>query len=246
MKILKCIAVDDESPALVKIEHFVSKIPFLELLNTFTSGFEALEYLKNNYVDLVFLDIQMDDISGINVIESMKERPLVILTTAYSSYAVTGFQYNVCDYLLKPFDFDRFLQASTRALNDIEYHENTGNKENGKTLNSLELNGYIFVKSAFQLEKVMLGDILFLRGMREYIQINMENKKIMTLSTFSEMEKLLPPKYFFRIHKSYIVAVGKIDAISRKRAILGKEYLPISNTYYDSLIHFLKLNNTLI
>ncbi|OFY61739.1 MAG: hypothetical protein A2V64_03305 [Bacteroidetes bacterium RBG_13_43_22] len=240
MKTLRCIAVDDEPPALQKIEMYISKIPFLVLKGKFLTGIEAIEYIQRNEVDLMFLDIQMDDISGLKVIESLSKKPIAILTTAYASYAVKGFELNVCDYLLKPFDFERFLQASTKALNQfIAYNEVRGNEhDEGSTISNQK--EFIFVKTAYKYKKVRIDDILYLQGMRDYIMIHTTGGKIMTLSSFSEIERLLPESKFFRIHKSYVVAISKIEAIDRKRAIIAKEYLPISNTYYDAFILFLK------
>jgi DNA-binding LytR/AlgR family response regulator len=185
----------------------------------------------------------MDDISGLKVIESLSKKPIIILTTAYASYAVKGFDLNVCDYLLKPFDFGRFLQASTKALNQYIAYNEVPAKDTGEGPMLSDTREFIFIKTAYKYKKVRIDDILYLQGMRDYIMIHTTGGKIMTLSSFSEIEKLLPESKFFRIHKSFVVAISKIEAIDRKRAIIAKEYLPISNTYYDAFILFLRKNS---
>ena len=245
MKKLQCIAVDDELPALEKIEMFIRKIPFLILREKFLSGFEALDYIQRNKTDILFLDIQIDDISGLKVLESLTHKPITILTTAYASYAIRGFELDVCDYLLKPFCFDRFLQACTKALNQYVKNNDLTERDRESYSNLSDSREFIFVKAAYNYKKVKIDEILYLQGMRDYIMIHTINGKIMTLTSFAELEKLLPEKKFFRIHKSYLVAIARIDSIARKRAIIGKEYLPISSTYYDAFILFLRKNSIL-
>lgn len=240
MKTLRCIAVDDEPPALQKIEIYISKISFLVLKGKFLNSIEAIEYIQRNEIDLMFLDIQMDVISGLKVIESLSKKPIIILTTAYASYAVKGFELNVCDYLLKPFDFERFLQASTKALNQYFAYNEISAYGHDKGSATGDQRDFIFVKTAYKYKKVRIDDILYLQGMRDYIMIHTTGGRIMTLSSFTEIEKLLPESKFFRIHKSFVVAISKIEIIDRKRVVIAKEYLPISNTYYDAFILFLR------
>ncbi|MCU0459955.1 MAG: LytTR family DNA-binding domain-containing protein [Bacteroidales bacterium] len=245
MKRLACIAVDDEPPALEKLEKFICKVQFLKLTGKFTSGLEAIEFIQNKRVDLMFLDIHMEDISGLQVIDTLSRKPIIILTTAYDSYAVRGFELNVCDYLLKPFDFERFLQASTKALNQYIAFTSGGAVQSPDVETKPNPREYIFIKTSYKYKRVKIDDILYLQGMRDYIMIHTTGGKIMTLTSFAELERVLPQDRFFRIHKSYVVAINKVDAIDRKRAVIGKEYLPISNTYYDGFIMFLRNNSIL-
>lgn len=245
MKRLACIAVDDEPPALEKLEKFISKVQFLKLTGKFTSGLEAIEFIQNNRVDLMFLDIHMDDISGLQVIDTLSRKPIIILTTAYDSYAVRGFELNVCDYLLKPYDFERFLQASTKALNQYIAYTSGGVVPTPDDSSKTNPREYIFIKTSYKYKRVKIEEILYLQGMRDYIMIHTTGGKIMTLTSFADLERVLPQDRFFRIHKSYVVAINKVDSIDRKRAVIGKEYLPISNTYYDGFIMFLRNNSIL-
>lgn len=214
-----CIIIEDEPLALEKTKGFVEKIPFLNLLRTFDNALEGLAFLKSNKVDLLFLDINMDELSGIELLESTNLDCHVILTTAYSEYALKGYELHVTDYLLKPFSFERFLQA----VNKI-YDKNTV-PSNGVT------SKYIFVKTENRLEKINLDEILYIEGMRDYRRIHTSNKRIMTLQSFSELEQLIPANLICRVHKSYMVAISKIDEIERSRIKISDQLIPISDTY---------------
>jgi DNA-binding LytR/AlgR family response regulator len=214
-----CIIIEDEPLALEKTKGFVVKTPFLNLLGTFDNALEGLAFLKSNKVDLLFLDINMDELSGIELLESSNLDCQVIITTAYSEYALKGYELYVTDYLLKPFSFERFLQA----VNKI--HDK-------KVVESNELTSkYIFVKTENRLEKINLDEILFIEGMRDYRRIHTINKRIMTLQNFSELEQLIPAKLICRVHKSYMVAISKIEEIERSRIKISNQLIPISETY---------------
>lgn len=214
-----CIIIEDEPLALERTKGFVMKIPFLNLLETFDNALEGLAYLKSNKIDLLFLDINMDELSGIDLLENSTLDCQVIITTAYSEFALKGYELNVSDYLLKPFTFERFLQAVNKL------HDK-------KTVLSNELDTkFIFVKTENRLEKVNLDEILFIEGMRDYRRIHTINKRIMTLQNFSELEQLLPSKLICRVHKSYMVSISKIDEIERSRIKISKHIIPISETY---------------
>ena len=214
-----CIIIEDEPLALEKTKGFVVKIPFLDLLETFDNALEGLTFLKSNKVDVLFLDINMDELSGIELLESSNLDCQVIITTAYSEYALKGYELYVTDYLLKPFSFERFLQA----VNKIQ---------DKKLVKSNELtNNYIFIKTENRLEKVNLDEILFIEGMRDYRRIHTTNKRIMTLQNFSELEQLISAKLICRVHKSYMVAISKIEEIERSRIKISNELIPISETY---------------
>jgi two-component system, LytTR family, response regulator len=215
----ECIVVEDEPLAIARITDYISRVPFLKLLNTFDNGIEAIEFLAKNNVDLLFLDIHMEGLGGIEVLEVMKQKPEVILTTAYDQYAVKGFDLNVTDYLLKPFSFERFLEAVSKA-------ETKRNSQNSGSSAD-----YIFIKTEHRLEKLFLHDILFIEGMRDYRRIHTTSKKLMTLQTFSELEETLTGRGFCRVHKSYMVSLSKIEFVERDRIKLGTEMIPISDTY---------------
>ncbi|MBC5836052.1 response regulator transcription factor [Flavobacterium sp. F372] len=223
-----CIIIEDEPLALEKTKGFVEKTPFLNLLATFDDALEGLAFLKSNKVDLLFLDINLDELSGIELLENSKLNCQVIITTAYSEYALKGYELNVTDYLLKPFTFERFLQAVDKIQDN--------NLVNHKELNSK----FIFIKTESRLEKVNIDEILFIEGMRDYRRIHTINKRIMTLQNFSELEQLLPANLICRVHKSYMVAISKIDEIERSRIKISKEIIPISETYRDHFFSQIK------
>ena len=225
-----CIIIEDEPLALEKTKDFVHKVPFLTLSATFDNALTGLSYLNNNKADLLFLDIKMDELSGIELLESSKITSQVIITTAYQEYALKGYELQITDYLLKPFTFNRFLQAVNKAQQNLS--QRTADKQQVD---------FIFVKTENRLEKIMIGDILYIEGMRDYLRIHTSNKKIMTLQSFNELEQLLPAHLVCRVHKSYMIAINKIDAIERGRIKIGDQLIPVSETYKEA---FLQLINS--
>jgi DNA-binding LytR/AlgR family response regulator len=216
-----CIIIEDEPLAQERTKGFVMKTPFLHLLETFDNALDGLAFLKTNKVDILFLDIHMDELSGIELLESSKIDCQVIITTAYSEYALKGYELNIADYLLKPFSFDRFLQA----VNKIQKN---------KTPPTHELySNYIFIKTENRLEKVNIDEILFIEGMRDYRRIHTFNKSIMTLQNFTELEQLIPAKLICRVHKSFMVSISKINEIERSRIKILNHIIPISETYRE-------------
>lgn len=226
-----CIIIEDEPLALERTKDFVLKIPFLNLCATFDNALNGLAYLQQHEVDLLFLDINMDELSGIELLESSKIKSQVIITTAYQEYALKGYELQVTDYLLKPFTFNRFLQAVNKA------HENLGQRVT-EPLAQLE---YIFIKTENRLEKVNIADIVYIEGMRDYRRIHTLGKKIMTLQNFNELEQLIPAHLICRVHKSYMVALHKIESIERSRIIIADQIIPISETYKEQF--FQLINN---
>ncbi|MEI7503340.1 MAG: LytTR family DNA-binding domain-containing protein [Paludibacter sp.] len=218
-----CIIIEDEPLALKRTTDFVNKIPFLNLMGTFDNSINGLFYLKENKVDLLFLDINMDELSGIELLESSKIESQVIITTAYQEYALKGYELNVTDYLLKPFTFDRFLKAVSKAQENI-------NKS--LSLSTVQPES-IFVKTENRLEKINISDILYIEGMRDYRRIHTVNKRIMTLQNFSELEQILPSNLVCRVHKSYMVGINKIESIERRRIKISDQIIPISETYIE-------------
>lgn len=221
---IKCIAVDDEPLALDIIKDYVSRIPFLKLLKTFSEGISVIEYLSSNNVDLIFLDIEMGGISGTQLLKTLQKKPKVIMTTAYRNYAVDAFDLNVTDYLLKPFSFERFLKAVEKANNLIK------NEQAQVTAASKEKE-YFFVKSDGKLIKVNFEDILYIEGMSEYLVIKTKSGNIITLQNFKNIEESLPRSGFVRIHKSYLVSLSKIESVKGQNVIISGKELPIGNKF---------------
>jgi len=222
-----CIIIEDEPLALEKTKDFVNKVPFLHLSATFDNALNGLTYLNNNKVDVLFLDINMDELSGIELLESSKINSQVIITTAYQEYALKGYELQITDYLLKPFTFNRFLQAVNKA------QENLHQRSSGKQVD------FIFVKTENRLEKITINDILYIEGMRDYLRIHTPLKKIMTLQSFTELEQLLPAHLVCRVHKSYMVAINKIESIERSRITIAGRLIPVSDTYKTSFLQLI-------
>jgi len=222
-----CIIIEDEPLALEKTKDFVLKVPFLNLSATFDNALTGLTYLNNNKVDILFLDINMDELSGIELLESSKITSQVILTTAYQEYALKGYELQITDYLLKPFTFNRFLQAVNKARENIDRGTSEAKPD------------FIFVKTENRLEKIMLNEIVYIEGMRDYRRIHTTNKKVMTLQNFSEFEKLIPSSLVCRVHKSYMVALHKIESIERGRIKIADQLIPISDTYKEDFFQLI-------
>lgn len=218
-----CIAVDDEPLALEKIASFIERMPTLKLEATFDRPVEALAYLSSHKVDMLFLDIQMEKMTGLDLLAALPNHPQVILTTAYSEYALKGYEFEVTDYLLKPYSFERFTQAVNKAMKRIS-----------EKISVVETTpDFIFVKSDYRLVKVMLSDILYIEGMRDYRCIHTLTGKILTDQTFGSFEEQLPTSQFSRIHKSFMVSLSKIESIEKHRVKIGKELLPVSESYRE-------------
>ncbi|MEE4258556.1 MAG: LytTR family DNA-binding domain-containing protein [Bacteroidales bacterium] len=227
---INCIAIDDEPLALDKIREYIKRIGYLNLLSTFENAVDALEFLKENQVDLIFLDIQMEELTGIQMLETLQVKPKVVLTTAYDEYALKGYELDVCDYLLKPISFQRFLQACEKVYKQID-PENYINKEQSVTHDNSNKQNYFFVKNGNKTQKIDFDEILFVEGMKDYLRIWTHKEKVMTLLSFKKLEDILPPDKFIRIHKSYLIAIDKIESIERNRIKMAGERLPIGNSY---------------
>ncbi|MDB5210950.1 MAG: DNA-binding response regulator [Sediminibacterium sp.] len=224
-----CIIIEDEPLALEKTKNFVTKVPFLHLSATFDNALTGLDYLHNNKVDILFLDINMDELTGIELLESSKINSQVILTTAYQEYALKGYELQITDYLLKPFTFNRFLQAVNKA------------KENIAQRGTETVPDFIFVKTENRLEKIMISEILYIEGMRDYLKIHTTTKKVMTMQKFSEFESMIPSGMVCRVHKSYMVAIHKIESVERSRIKIADQMIPVSDTYKE--LFFQIINN---
>jgi two-component system LytT family response regulator len=229
---LTCIAIDDEPLALEIITAYIEKVPFLKLLRTFDNAIDSIDFIKKNKVDLMFLDIEMEALTGIQLIHALKERPEVIFTTAYDSYAVEGFELDAADYLLKPISFERFVKSVDKVYNKfISPKPKTDTPVHSAKATS---GNFIFVKTENRLQKVAFSEILFIEGQGDYLKIVTTNARIMTLQNFKKFEATLPPENFLRVHKSYLVALNKIESITRNRIKIGNTLIPVSDSYKNA------------
>jgi DNA-binding LytR/AlgR family response regulator len=237
---ISCIAIDDEPLALKQITSYIEKTPFLALIGDFENAIEAISFVQDNDVDLMFVDINMPDLSGMDFVKSLNNPPGIIFTTAYSEYAVEGFKVNAIDYLLKPISYSDFLKAAEKANERIR----PGVAENAK----IESNDkFLFIKSEYKILRINLSDIKYIEGMREYLRIHIENQKaVMALMSMKKMEEFLPDKDFMRVHRSFIVNLNKITTIERNRIIFDKDvYIPVSEQYKPKFQEYLD-NNFLV
>jgi len=229
---LNCIIIDDEPLAADLLASYAKKTLFLNLIGVFSSAVEGVKAIRENKVDLIFLDIQMPELSGLEFAKILPKETKIIFTTAFSQYAIDGYKANAIDYLMKPISYDDFLDASNRAL---DWFQTTHQAENAST------DRFIFVKSEYKLVKIMFDDILYIEGVKDYVKIylNNDHKPIMTLMNMKKIEESLPKPEFMRIHRSYIVHMKKIDGIDRFRVVIGDAVLPISDSYKTILQDYL-------
>lgn len=220
---LKTIAIDDEPPALRVITHFCGQVPFLDLQKTFSRTDEALAYLAQNEIDLLFLDINMPAMSGIDFYKSISKAAMVIFTTAYAEYAVEGFNLSAVDYLLKPFTFERFQQGAQKALDYSQFIK----KPEPETVVE-----YLYIKADYSTYKIAVSDILFIEGLDDYLKIHLENAKpIVARMTMKSMTEKLPSRDFIRVHRSFIVPLRRIENVRNKVITLGGDEIPIGSSY---------------
>ena len=225
---IRCIAIDDEPPALHQMKEYISRVPFLDLVHTFDNGISAIEFLKENEVDLLFLDIEMEGLTGIQMLKVIKNKPFVILTTAYDSYAIQAFDLDVTDYILKPISFERFFKA-VEKVSELIREKKQGLNQMVQTV--ADEKNYIFVKTEYRMQRVDFKDILYIEGLKEYLIIKMITGRVITLQSFKHMEEMLPSSNFIRVHKSYMVALDKIEFIERNRIKIADKLIPVGDTY---------------
>lgn len=223
------IAIDDEPMALQVVRSHASKVPFLELRECFTDAFQALEYLQTEPVDLLFLDIKMPDITGLEFVASLQKKPLVIFTTAYSEHAVTSFELDAIDYLLKPFSLPRFVKACNKAQELLQLRAGAGSGSAGAAKD------YVFIKTGYEQVKVPFSQILYLEAAGNYVTFVLEDKKLLSRLTMGELQELLPPQDFIRVHRSYVVAKDKIDKIERHQVTIKGNEVPVGASYLPQL-----------
>jgi len=242
---LTCIIVEDEPLARSLLENYIQKVPYLQLVQSFSDPLKALEFLRENTVDILFSDIQMPEITGITLLKILQKKPLIILTTAYSEFALEGYELDVLDYLLKPITFERFLKSVEKASLRLSTNKAVLSEKN--THENLPLNStveavqpYIFVKDGTKLVKIKLNEIMYIEGLKDYVAIYTPNQKVVSLQTIKSLESTLPEKQFTRIHNSFIVALEWIEAIQREKVQIGKVFLPISDTYRKAFKDFIE------
>jgi len=229
---LRAIAIDDEPMALEVIKTLATRVPFINLEQCFTSAFEAMDHLNHNKPDLLFLDIKMPDISGLDFVRALPSPPMVIFTTAYSEHAVQSFEIDAVDYLLKPFSPGRFLKACNKANELMQLKRDRANTTGEK----------IFIKSGYEAVQVNISDILYAESVGNYVQFALAGQNIISRLTMAEAEATLPANRFIRIHRSYIIAKQHIAKMDRYSIWIGKTELPIGPAYSDKLEQFIRLN----
>lgn len=225
---INCIAIDDEPLALAQLTGYISRVPFLHLLASCQDAFEAVKVVSAERVDLLFVDINMPDLNGLDFVRSLPSRPLVVFTTAYAEYAVEGFKVEAVDFLLKPFGFQDLLLAADKARRRLEHKAG-----------SVEEDG-LFVKNDYRVTRVRFADIKYVESMSEYVRIYVEGeeKPLMPLLSMKRLEEVLPPSMFMRVHRSYIVNLRKITEISRLRIVFGDTYIPVGDIYKDKFLEY--------
>jgi two-component system, LytTR family, response regulator LytT len=234
---INVIAIDDEPLALQLVTGYIEKTPGLKLIGKFDNPVDASEFISKTPVDLIFVDIQMPDLSGIEFTKLLEKGPKVIFTTAYERYALEGYKLEIVDYLLKPFSFEEFLGAVQKAQKLIKLERNAPP--------DIEVNNeFLFLKSDYKIKRINFNDILYIEGLKDYVKVFTQNsqKAILSLASLKLLESKLPEKKFMRVHRSFIVNLEKIDTIERSRIVFGKEYIPVSDQYKEKFQEFLDKN----
>jgi DNA-binding LytR/AlgR family response regulator len=226
---IRCLAIDDSPLALDLLQDYISRIHQLELVQQCSSALEALPLIRKGNIDLLFLDIEMPDISGIQLIGSLDKKPKIIFTTAYSNYALEGFNLEVTDYLLKPFSFDRFKKAADKAIKQITLEQTTKNEDE-----------ILSIRSGYETHRVNIGEIRYVEALKDYVQLYVADKKILVLMSMKEILEMLPKEQFIRIHRSFIISLKHISSYSSRKVIIGQKEIPVGESYRD---HFLKIVN---
>jgi DNA-binding LytR/AlgR family response regulator len=227
---IRCIIVDDEPLAVALLADYAQKTSGMEVALRTTHVLEALQAVQEDKADLLFLDIQMPELTGIQFMKIIRRRCEVILTTAYSQYALEGYEHNVVDYLLKPITLDRFMVAVEKAKERL-----ARGRENTSDAAASHMPDHLFIRTEYRIQRVDFASILFIEGLRDYVAIHLDTGKILSLESMRNMETLLPEDQFIRIHKSYIIHRSKIDFLERGRVVIGKKYLPIGDTYKEKV-----------
>lgn len=236
---INCLIVEDEPLARNLMTDYVRKVPYLNLIKACSGPMEAMEELRKHTIDLLFLDVQMPEITGISFLKSLQKKPLVVLTTAYSQYALEGYELDVTDYLLKPITFERFLKAVDKVSQRLSAPLTTPTVAVGEK-QPTEAPSYIFVKDGTKLVKVRWSDILYVEGLKDYVTIHTKQQKIISLQRMKVLEDQLPADQFIRIHNSYIISLHAIDSIHKDKVQIGEVHIPIGDTYKKAFRDFIE------
>jgi two-component system, LytTR family, response regulator LytT len=234
---ISTIAIDDEPLALQLVTGYIEKTPGLKLIGKFDNPLDASEFLSDTIVDLIFIDIQMPDLSGIEFTRIMEKGPKVIFTTAYEKYALEGYKLEIVDYLLKPFSYEEFLTAVHKVQKLLKLEQKAPEKVDVN-------NEFLFLKSDYKIKRINFNDILYIEGLKDYVKVYTQNspKPVLSLTSLKLLESKLPETKFMRVHRSFIVNLEKIDTIERSRIVFGKEYIPVSDQYKERFQEFLDKN----
>jgi len=234
---ITAIAIDDEPLALQLVTGYIQRTPGLKLLGGFDNPLDAIEFMTHETIDLIFVDIQMPDLSGLEFTRSLVRGSKVIFTTAYDKYAIDGFRLDVVDYLLKPFSYEEFLKAVLKAQKIIKLEKGVPDKVEAN-------NEFLFLKSDYKIKRINFNDILYIEGLKDYVKVYTKNavKPVLSITTMKLLESKLPESKFMRVHRSFIVNLEKIDTIERSRIVFGKTYIPVSDQYKDKFQEFLDRN----
>jgi DNA-binding LytR/AlgR family response regulator len=233
---LKCLIVEDEPIAQDILKSYIDKTDLFEITAQLSNAIEAFTFLQHNTVNLLFLDIKMPQMNGIELLKALANKPKVIITSAYRDYAIDAFDLDVIDYLLKPFSFERFLKAVSKTSN-----ENTGNIDAQSSQGLKQEKSFFFIKGNKQLQKIYIDEICYIESQRDYLKFRLtDGADVITRQTIAYYEQFLPAQSFIRIHRSYIVSVEKIKTVEANRLLVGQQYLPIGRNYKTQVIEFLK------
>jgi DNA-binding LytR/AlgR family response regulator len=236
---MNCIAIDDEPLALDIINEFCSRISYLNLIGTFTNPSEAAKLLNSVEIDLIFLDIHMPQVNGLDFLKTLYSPPLVIFTTAYKEHAFQGFEYDAVDYLIKPFAADRFIKAVNKAQQLLSLKTPGGRMQAEQNTST---SGFIMVKVEYSTIRMNIDDILYIEGLKDYVKIYSGGKPVLTKTTMKNITEKLPVDRFLRVHKSFTVSVAKIDMIENNRIVIGKERIPIGESYKIPFFNIINRN----
>ncbi|MDW3652886.1 MAG: response regulator transcription factor [Bacteroidia bacterium] len=231
---MKCLVIDDEELARALLENFIQRLPDLELLAKCKNPLEALDLMSREKVDLIFLDIQMPELNGLDFLNILAEKPMIIFTTAYSEHALDAFNLNALDYLHKPFSFQRFLQALAKAREKYHFRKTSKQAEHKKENPSEE--AYLLVHADHKVHKLWHKDILYVQSMREYVTYHLKDHKLMALNSLKKLEEVLPGEKFTRIHKSYLVANDQVNALEGNQLHIGEILLPIGGSFKEEVV----------
>jgi DNA-binding LytR/AlgR family response regulator len=238
---LKCITVDSNAISLKQINEYISSIPFLELLGSFQHPFEAVGFLNKTNVDLLFIEAELPVMTGIQLINSLTFRPMLVIISASEKYAYSAFQLNAIDYVLKPVSFESIVRAANKAY---KYHNiKTADATDNIAGRQENIYDYIFVKSDYKIIRIKLNDILLIEGLKDYVKIHTSDKSVLSLLSLKSLETNLPSALFMRVHRSYIIALNKIDSIEKSRIKIDKYYIPVSESYKDVFFRRIQLLN---